>query len=118
MTPADKVKFEDLDREMEDFTKTMTTEDKAAFKELKPKTVNDQKKPDDNNTNDNSAENSKPLTKPLTPPPVKPIKCMKYCASCTNPKTCDKCVPEFHVESKYNNCIPDCDKTSFEDSNR
>lgn len=41
MTPADKVKFEDLDREMEDFTKTMTTEDKAAFKELKPKTVNE-----------------------------------------------------------------------------
>lgn len=36
MTPADKVKYEELDREMDDFTKDMTTEDKAAFKELKP----------------------------------------------------------------------------------
>jgi len=36
MTPEDRTRFEDLDREVEDFVKTMTPEDKAAFKELKP----------------------------------------------------------------------------------
>jgi len=41
MTPEDKVKFEDLDREVTDFTSTMSPEDKAAFKELKPKPVNE-----------------------------------------------------------------------------
>jgi len=45
MTPEDKMKYEDLDREMTDFTKTMSPEDKAAFKELEPKTVNGATKP-------------------------------------------------------------------------
>jgi len=40
MSKEDKIKFEDLDREMNDFVEVMKPEDKAAFKELKPKTVN------------------------------------------------------------------------------
>lgn len=31
MTPEDRVKFEDLEAEVEDFTSTMTPEEKAAF---------------------------------------------------------------------------------------
>ena len=51
MTPEDKVKFEELNREVEDFTKDMTPEDKAEFESFVPKSekfVNELSKEDKN----------------------------------------------------------------------
>lgn len=40
MTKDNAIKYKDLTREVSDYEKTMTPEDKAAFKEYKPKAVN------------------------------------------------------------------------------
>ena len=37
MTPEDKVKFEELDREVEDFKKDMSPEDREEFEAFVPK---------------------------------------------------------------------------------
>jgi hypothetical protein len=41
MTPEDKVKYKDLDREANDFTADTTPEKKEQFESYEPKTVNE-----------------------------------------------------------------------------
>jgi hypothetical protein len=78
MTKEDKAKYEALNREVADYTSTMTPEDKAAYKTFEPKAVNQDavvKGPADASTKPAAGNNTKPAdvnTKPAAGNNTKP----------------------------------------------